>query len=94
MLIQNLALFFTFPNLYYTFRWLACGQIHSPLLRDTVDYGIGLTYRPASICSLTGQYDNPMSKSTLSPQSGTMNLASGLSSPFRLLSLKTQHRLH
>ncbi len=39
--------------------------------------GIGLSYRPASLCSLAGLYDNPMSKSTLSPQSGIMNLATG-----------------
>jgi hypothetical protein len=28
---------------------------------DKVDYGIGLSYRPASLCSLTGRYDMSMS---------------------------------
>ncbi len=41
-------------------------------------YGIGLSYRHASFCSLTCRNDNPMPWSTLSPQSGTMNWASGL----------------
>ncbi len=41
---------------------------------DKVDYGIGLSYPPTSLVSLTGRYDNPMPLSTLSPQSGTMNL--------------------
>ncbi len=27
---------------------------------DKVDYGIGLSYRRASLCSLTGRYDNPV----------------------------------
>ncbi len=34
---------------------------------DIVDSGLGLSYRPASLCSLTGRYDNPMPESTLSP---------------------------
>ncbi len=38
-----------------------------PLL---VDSTLGLSYRPASLCSLTGRYDNPMSESTLSPIRG------------------------
>ncbi len=42
---------------------------------DKVDYGRGLSYRHGSLCSLTS--DNPMPWSTLSPQSGTMNWASG-----------------
>jgi hypothetical protein len=37
-----------------------CSQIHSTLLGDKVDYGIGLSYRPTSLCSLAGQCDNPM----------------------------------
>jgi hypothetical protein len=41
----------------------------------TPAYTVGLSYRPASICSLTSRYDNPMPMSTLSPQSGIMNLA-------------------
>jgi hypothetical protein len=40
---------------------------------DKVDSGIGLTYRSASLCSLAGRYDNPMS--TASPQSGTKNFS-------------------
>jgi hypothetical protein len=32
---------------------------------DKVDYGLGLSYRPASL--LAGRYDNPVPKSTLSP---------------------------
>jgi hypothetical protein len=35
-------------------------QIHCPLLGDKVDYGVGLSYRPAIHCSLMGRYDNPM----------------------------------
>ncbi len=38
--INNMALFFTFRT-YSTFRWLACGEIHSPLVGDKVDYGVG-----------------------------------------------------
>jgi hypothetical protein len=49
---------------------------HDVNLGDKVDNGIGLSYRPTSLCSLTGQCDNPMPWSTLSPQSGTMNWAS------------------
>ncbi len=37
-----------------------------------------LSYVPASLCSLAGQYDNPMPKSTISRKSGTKNLASAL----------------
>jgi hypothetical protein len=32
---------------------------------DKVDSGIGLSYRPASLCSLAGLYDNPMPESTM-----------------------------
>ncbi len=46
-----------------------------PALGDTVDTGIGMSYRPASQCSLAGRYDKPLPELTLSPQSGTMNLA-------------------
>jgi hypothetical protein len=38
----------------------SCSQIHSQILGDKFDYGISLLYRPASLCSLTGRYDNPM----------------------------------
>jgi hypothetical protein len=44
---------------------------------NIVDSGIGLSYRPASLCSLAGRYVNPMPESTLSHQSGTTNLATG-----------------
>jgi len=41
-----------------------------------VDSVIGLSYRPASLCSLAGRYDNPIYAGVdLSLQSGTMNLA-------------------
>jgi hypothetical protein len=55
--------------------YVSCSQIHSPLIGDKVDSGIGLSYRPVSLCSLSGRYDNTMPESTLSPQSKTMNLA-------------------
>ncbi len=37
-----------------------CSKIHSPLLGDKVDNGIGLSHRPASLSSLTDRYDIPM----------------------------------
>jgi hypothetical protein len=37
-----------------------CSQIHSTLMGDKVDCGIGWSYRPASLCSLMGRYDNPV----------------------------------
>ncbi len=52
------------------------GQIRSPWLGTIVDSGIELSYRPASLYSLSGRYDNPMPESTVSLQSGTRNLAS------------------
>jgi hypothetical protein len=39
-----------------------------------------LGYTIYSLCSLAGRYDNPMPESTLSPQSGTMNLTTGQNS--------------
>ncbi len=42
---------------------------------DKVDAGIGLSYLPARLHGLAGRYDNPMPESTISPQRGTMNLA-------------------
>jgi hypothetical protein len=42
---------------------------------DKVNYGIGLSYRPAKLHRLAGRHDNPMPVSTLSPQLGTMNSA-------------------
>ncbi len=53
-------------------------KIHSPGLDDIIDSGIGLSYRPGSLCvlcSLAGRYNNPMPQSTLSTESGIMNLA-------------------
>ncbi len=44
---------------------------------DIVDSGIRFSYRPASLCSLAGRYDNLMLKSTLSPKPGTKNLVTG-----------------
>jgi hypothetical protein len=38
-----------------------------PDWEDKVDSDIGLSYRPASICSLPDRYDNPMPESTFSP---------------------------
>ncbi len=56
-------------------HWVA--KFIVPKWGDKVDAGIGLStaYRPASLCSLVGLYDNAVSESTLSPQSGPMNLA-------------------
>jgi hypothetical protein len=45
---------------------------------DKVDSGKWLSYRPAWLHRLAGQYDNPMTESTLSLQSGTITLATGL----------------
>jgi hypothetical protein len=47
-----------------------CGQILSPWLDVIVYSGIELFYR----------FDNPMQESTISPQSGTKNLATELQS--------------
>jgi len=46
-------------------------QIHSPGTGDIVDSGIWLLYRPASLFSLAGRYDN------IFPPIRTMNLATG-----------------
>jgi hypothetical protein len=35
-----------------------------------VDSGIGLSYRPSSLCSILGRYDSPMPESTISPSQG------------------------
>ncbi len=45
----------------------------SPWLRVIVDYSKELSYRPASLCSLAGWYNNPnnpMPESTISPSQG------------------------
>ncbi len=57
----------------------AVDKFIGPYWGDKVDYGIGLSYRPATLCSLMVQYNNPMPLSTLSRQSGTMNWAPVLS---------------
>ncbi len=52
-----------------------CTEIHSPWMGDIVDSCIGCrTGLPTSV-AYRGRYVNPMQESTLSPQSGTMNLA-------------------
>ncbi len=61
-------------DLFFLSRRQSCSQIPSPWIGDIVNSGKGLSYRPASLGSLVGWYDNPMPESTLSPQSGTMNL--------------------
>jgi hypothetical protein len=48
-----------------------------PYWGDIVDSGIGYSYRPARLHRLAGRYDHPKPESTISPQSGTKNLASG-----------------
>jgi hypothetical protein len=53
-------------------------QIRSPRLGDIVDSGIGLSYRAASLYSLEGRYENPVPELTLSHQSWTKNLTTGL----------------
>ncbi len=73
------------PTLFYSMlpngtlrQKSSCSQIHSPRLGDKVESGIGLSYLPANQCSLAGRCDNPMPELTLSPQTGTMNLAAGI----------------
>ncbi len=44
---------------------------------DIVDYATGLSYWPTRLHWLAGRYDNPMPESTIFPQSGTRNSASG-----------------
>ncbi len=65
------------PSILWALSWTS-SKIHSLWMGDIVDSGIGLLYRPASLFSLGGRYDNPMPESTLSPQSGTMNLTTGM----------------
>ncbi len=65
-------------------REYSVSQIHSPWLGDKVDYGLGLSYRPARLHRLAGRYHNPMTESTLSPQSRTMNLATDFSRSWRV----------
>jgi hypothetical protein len=59
---------------------LAVGEFINPWLGDKVDSGIEFSYparQPMLPCSLAGRYDNPMPELTLSPQSGSMNSATG-----------------
>jgi hypothetical protein len=56
-----------------TIRWqnlASCSQIFSPWLGAVVEYGIGLSYRSASLCSLAVRYDNPLPEATISPSQG------------------------
>jgi hypothetical protein len=46
---------------------------------DKVDFDIGLSYWPARLHGLAGQYDNPYAGVNYIPQSRTMNLATGFS---------------
>jgi hypothetical protein len=39
--------------------WYPVAKFVVPDLGDKVDSEIGLSYRPASLCSLAGRYDNP-----------------------------------
>jgi hypothetical protein len=63
-----------------------CSQIHSPWLGDIVDSGKGLSYHtgpPAYVAWRDGRYDSPKPELSLSPQSGTMNLATELCTVYR-----------
>ncbi len=63
-----------------------CSQIHRPWMGDIVGFGRRLLlYRPAMLHSLACRYDTPMPESTLSPLSGTVNLATGYSEKDRKL---------
>jgi hypothetical protein len=53
-------------------------EFKDPDWNDTVNFGIGLLYRPARLHGLAGWYDNPMPESTLSPSQGSMNSATGI----------------
>jgi hypothetical protein len=96
MLILNQILFEVFSSgsgnkksILVSKSW---GQILSPWLGDIVDSGIGMLYRPASLCSLAGRYDNPLSESTISPQSGTKNLATGIKIAGRVQCFYSWHK--
>ncbi len=49
--------------------------MYSLFLGDKADNGMGLSYRPAGLCVLTGRYGIPKPELTTLPQSGTKNLA-------------------
>ncbi len=66
----------------YTYRSATGGPAAKFIIPEREIYvvGIGLSYchaRKASLCSLAGRYDNPLYRSQLFPQSGTMKLATG-----------------
>ena len=68
---SHLFCLFYLPRMtrYVLYMQLSSSQIHSPLLEDIVDSGIGLWY-------LAGWYDNLMPELIFCPQSGSMNWAS------------------
>jgi hypothetical protein len=71
---------------------MTCSGIHSPSPGDQVDSGIGLSYRPASLCSLAGRYDNqPYAGADNILKSGTMNLASGLVATWAFTVRRSNH---
>jgi hypothetical protein len=69
----------SFLIFYAPFVWRNVKPVAKFLVPDlgiyVVDSVIGLLYRSAGLCSLADRYDNPMPESTISPSSGTMNLA-------------------
>jgi hypothetical protein len=46
------------------------GKFIVPDWGDIVGSGIGLSYRPSSLCSLAGRYDNPMPELIFPPSQG------------------------
>jgi hypothetical protein len=93
MLILNQILFEVFSSGCETRKSILVskrsGQILSPWL---VDSGIWMLYRPASLCRLEGRYDNPLPESTISPQSGTKNLATGIKIAGRVQCFYSWHK--
>ncbi len=70
-----------------------CSQILSPWWGDIVDSGKGLLHRPPGYTHrLVSRYDNPMPESTISPPSGTKNLASGPSRQYILCRYRIEYR--
>ncbi len=57
------------------------GQILSPWLRDIVDYGIGLSNRHASLCSLVGRYTKTLCHSRQYSKFPSQGLKFGLCNP-------------
>jgi hypothetical protein len=56
-IVSSLCFFYATVAVFIS-RMMIISQIHSHLLGDKVD--IELSYRAASLCSLTGRYDNPL----------------------------------